>query len=286
MLNVETWAKRTAAVKKESEESGKTHEQWMKVLHELKYKVVLRNVRIKEQKQASWGKITHMSGLETIKEEEGNYDPGASGYDAYEATSSKAGEAPESRKVADPQDQDHINDKLADPQDIMDEITDMTGLEAVTFHMAQVKSFVETARRQKVDLTEERFHTLFIGNPGTGKTRVAELYSEFLTSLGLVNAVTEITTGASLVYNGISEVQFLLDSINEHGIIVINDAHQLRPAQNATGRDTIDYILAEMDRLKGQVIFVFTAHKGKDIESLLGHNPSLRSQLPYVNFDD
>lgn len=226
---------------------------------------------------SGWVSVACEASTSSTDEEEGDGNPGVSGSGgACEAnTSPKSEEAPK-------------RPKLADPQDIIDEVRHMTGLETIASHMVQVKGIVEAAGRHTgFDLTEKRFHTLFIGNPGTGKTRVAELYSEFLTPLGLVNAVTEMTTGASLVYNGISEVQFLLNYINENGIIVINDAHQLRPAQNATGRNTLDYILAEMERLKGQVIFVFTAHKGKDIESLLGQNTSLQRVLPFVvKFDD
>ena len=47
-------------------------------------------------------------------------------------------------------------------------MTEMTGLENVKEHFLRVKSKIDTARRQGVDLKQERFDIVLTGNPGTG----------------------------------------------------------------------------------------------------------------------
>jgi len=47
-------------------------------------------------------------------------------------------------------------------------MTQLTGLETVKAHFLRVKSKIDTAVRQGVDLKQERFDIVLLGNPGTG----------------------------------------------------------------------------------------------------------------------
>jgi hypothetical protein len=51
----------------------------------------------------------------------------------------------------------------------MDEIKEMVGLDNVKEHIQKIASRIETSKRQGADLKKERFGTVFIGSPGTGK---------------------------------------------------------------------------------------------------------------------
>lgn len=55
---------------------------------------------------------------------------------------------------------------------IITEINGLVGLENIKEHLQKIAARVETSTRQGVDLKEERFGTVFIGNPGTGKLTV------------------------------------------------------------------------------------------------------------------
>jgi hypothetical protein len=48
------------------------------------------------------------------------------------------------------------------------EINEMVGLDNVKEHLLKIIARIETSKRQGADLKEERFGTVFIGNPGTG----------------------------------------------------------------------------------------------------------------------
>ena len=53
--------------------------------------------------------------------------------------------------------------------DAIDSIMGMTGLENVKKQVLDIKSKIEIAQRQGVDLTKERFGAVLLGNPGTGE---------------------------------------------------------------------------------------------------------------------
>lgn len=55
--------------------------------------------------------------------------------------------------------------------DEIDTLMGMIGLENVKAKFLTIKAQVDTAIRQNVDLKSERFGTVLVGNPGTGKLR-------------------------------------------------------------------------------------------------------------------
>lgn len=226
-------------------------------------------VKNEESATATTDEISPEKSVDNDKQEEPE-DP-----NAWAVPESKAKQEWEKQKA----DRDQCNQYL-------DEVMDLIGLESVKTKMLEIKSLVDTAQRQGADLTKERFNTLFTGNPGTGKTKIATIYAKFLASMNLVEDNFTSSTGAKLVYEGVHEVKTLISNIDSRGVILIDDAHHLRPTHSSTGRKVLDFITAEMDRLQGEVIFVFTGY-GKDMESLLGHNQSLQSRTPFnIKFDD
>ncbi|ROV99425.1 hypothetical protein VMCG_06406 [Cytospora schulzeri] len=170
----------------------------------------------------------------------------------------------------------------------LDEMMEMIGLESVKTKMLEIKTLVETARRQEVDLKKERFNAVLKGNPGTGKTTFARMLGNFLSSLDLAEDQYTTTTGSKLVYDGINEVRNVLTSQlpDSKGVVFVDDAHILRPNQSGTGRKVLDYIVSKMDQLQGDVIFIFAGY-GKEMETFLSHNQSLESRIPFtIDFDD
>jgi hypothetical protein len=52
----------------------------------------------------------------------------------------------------------------------------LVGLQKVKDQFHDLEKRVEASRKQGMDLTQERFHIKFLGNPGTGKHRSMPLY--------------------------------------------------------------------------------------------------------------
>ncbi|KAK3396789.1 P-loop containing nucleoside triphosphate hydrolase protein [Sordaria brevicollis] len=164
----------------------------------------------------------------------------------------------------------------------MDTLMSMIGLEDVKQEFLSIKSKVDTAVRQGISLTEERFSCSMLGNPGTGKTTVARLYAEFLTDVGVIPGKHFAeTTGAGLAHGGVSGCKKLVDKIlnDGGGVLFIDEAYQLTSGNNPGGGSVLDYLLAEVENLRGKVVFVLAGYS-KQMESFFAHNPGLPSRFP------
>lgn len=164
----------------------------------------------------------------------------------------------------------------------LDELMDMIGLEDVKQEFLSIKSRVDTAVRQGVSLSKERFGCSLLGNPGTGKTTVARVLAKFLTSVGVI-AGTQFkeTTGSALASNGVAGCKKILDDVlNEGGgVIFIDEAYQLTSGNSAGGGAILDFLLPEVESLTGKIVFVLAGYD-KEMESLFSHNPGLPSRFP------
>lgn len=167
----------------------------------------------------------------------------------------------------------------------VDELMNMPGLEAVKEQFLSIMTRVDTCRRQCANLRSERFGSVLLGNPGTGKTIVGRLYAKFLVSMSLVpGSRVEETTAARLIAGGMKELISDLDKIKAigGGVVAIDEAHQLAN----TGGHILDFLLPEMENLTGQIIFILAGYK-KQMEKLFVHSPGLSSRFPcQFQFED
>ncbi|KAH8646473.1 P-loop containing nucleoside triphosphate hydrolase protein [Tricladium varicosporioides] len=164
----------------------------------------------------------------------------------------------------------------------LDELMGMIGLEDVKQEFLSIKSRVDTAVRQGVSLSKERFGCSLLGNPGTGKTTVARLYAKFLTSVGVIAGTTfKEMTGSFLANKGVAGCKKLLDDVlNEGGgVVFIDEAYQLTSGNNVGGRAVLDFLLPEVENLTGKIAFILAGY-GKEMESFFSHNPGLPSRFP------
>ncbi|KAH8883086.1 ATPases of the AAA+ class [Thozetella sp. PMI_491] len=169
---------------------------------------------------------------------------------------------------------------------------DMIGLESVKRRFMEIKNLVDTTRRQGVDLEKEYFGCLLVGNPGTGKTTVAALYGNLLSSLDIVpGSQYETNSGSQLADSGIEGCMKLIEKVETSsydspgGVILIDEADQLLSGQGSSS-GMLEYLAGEIDRLRGKVVFVF-AGCPKPMESFLGSTPGLQSRIPFqIKFDN
>lgn len=176
--------------------------------------------------------------------------------------------------------------KAEDARKAWDEIMNMIGLKSVKEHVQKLKAKVENSIRQNIDLKEERFGAVFMGNSGTGKTTVARIYARYLYLMGIIKQDEIIeTTGTYLSDGGIERTKRYVDKIADGGVMFIDDAMTLDDYNNGT--KILDFLFQEIDRKRGSAVFILAGHE-KGMRKLLGHGTkSVSSLLPNVlTFDD
>ncbi|VUC36636.1 unnamed protein product [Clonostachys rosea] len=190
--------------------------------------------------------------------------------------------SPAEQEWSDMKDQGEANQAL-------DELMELIGLESVKDEFLSTKTSLELKIRQGVPLNKERLSCSLLGNPGTGKTTVARLWGKFLTSIGAVlGDVFEETTGSKLASAGVPGCEKLIEDIKDKdgGVLFIDEAYQLSSGNSPRGKAVLDYLLAEVENLRGQVIFILAGYE-KEMESFYAHNPGLPSRFPItMKFED
>ncbi|KAM0516959.1 hypothetical protein ACHAPE_005071 [Trichoderma viride] len=171
----------------------------------------------------------------------------------------------------------------------LDELMSLIGLESVKGEFLAKKSEIDLAIRQETPLSDSRFSCSLLGNPGTGKTTVARIWGKFLTSLGAIAGdCFEETTGSKLASMGVKGCEDLLEKMKDQGggVFFIDEAYQLSSGNSPGGKAVLDYLLAEVENLRGKVTFVLAGYS-KQMESFFAHNPGFPSRFPItMNFED
>ncbi len=174
------------------------------------------------------------------------------------------------------------------------ELYALTGLENVKQQIREmvdiVTFYTESGRGV---LNKFYMHTVFIGNPGTGKTTVARILTNIYKALGILERGHMVETdrqGLVAGYVGQTALK-TAEKIDEAmgGVLFIDEAYALTGTGNSQqdfGHEVIQTILKRMEDKRGS-FFVFAAGYPDNMEAFLKANPGLSSRFDKVlRFDD
>ncbi|NNF20539.1 MAG: AAA family ATPase [Saprospiraceae bacterium] len=176
----------------------------------------------------------------------------------------------------------------------LDELDQLIGMENIKKEIYNLVDIVNYHKGTGKDVLNNFYlHTVFIGNPGTGKTTVARILTKIYKALGLLERGHIIETdrqGLVAGYIGQTAIK-TNERINEAygGVLFIDEAYALsnfNGLQGDYGNEAIQTILKRMEDNRGE-FFVFAAGYPDNMEVFLKANPGLRSRFDKVlKFED
>ncbi len=174
------------------------------------------------------------------------------------------------------------------------ELNALTGLESIKVEVNEMVKLVRFYQETGKDvLNKFSLHTVFTGNPGTGKTTVARIMSRIYKGLGILEKghLVEVDRQALVAgYVGQTAIK-TGDKITEAmgGILFIDEAYSLANesgAQHDFGGESIQVILKRMEDMRGK-FGVIVAGYTENMQQFIGSNPGLRSRFDkYFQFED
>lgn len=173
-------------------------------------------------------------------------------------------------------------------------LNDLIGIESIK---EEVESFIAVAEMNKrrvdqgLSSSSLSLHSLFLGNPGTGKTSVARLIGEVLFEKGVVAKDTFIEVSRSnLVGRYIGETAIKTREVLQSalgGVLFIDEAYTLSTGgEKDFGIEAINEILSFMENHRSELVIIFAGYTD-DMKRFLEMNDGLRSRIPnHFHFPD
>ena len=176
----------------------------------------------------------------------------------------------------------------------MAELNSLTGLDSIKTEVNEMVKLVRFYQETgKNILNKFSLHTVFTGNPGTGKTTVARILAKIYKGLGILEKghLVEIDReGLVAGYVGQTAIK-TSDKVKEAmgGILFIDEAYSLaqgKDSQNDFGGEAIQIILKRMEDLRGK-FGVIVAGYTDNMHEFITSNPGLKSRFDkYFVFED
>lgn len=190
-----------------------------------------------------------------------------------------------------------IPDKLkmyttnAEEEEAMEQLMSMVGLKTVKEEIQKMLIYAKFKKETPPS------HYIFSGNPGTGKTTVAVILGKILKNIGVLKSGHVIQTLPGQLISGYvgqtaGKARKVFDSA-WNGVLFIDEAYGLLPAQGGTGDKETDFGGAILNMLleytnpdNYKPISFICAGYEKQMEAFLDFNPGLKRRFQVIHFDN
>jgi len=176
-------------------------------------------------------------------------------------------------------------------EDIMTKLNSLVGLTEIKQKVAEHARYLEFIQIRKSKGFKEtekiNIHSVFTGNPGTGKTTVAKMMGKLYKKMGLLSKghVVEVDR-VDLVGEYIGQTAPKTKEVIEKargGVLFIDEAYALARTNDDTkdfGREVIEILVKEMSNGKGDLAVIVAGYP-KEMKHFIQSNPGLRSRFKH-----
>jgi SpoVK/Ycf46/Vps4 family AAA+-type ATPase len=184
-----------------------------------------------------------------------------------------------------PVDEDLLRDSIG-------QLRSMIGLERVKSEIDELVKLVRFYRETGKDFRKSfSLHSVFTGNPGTGKTTVARILAQVFKALGilerghLVECDRQTLVGGYVGQTAIKTGEMVEKAMG--GVLFIDEAYALTEGgQGDYGKEAVEVLLKRMEDHRGEFI-VIAAGYTQNMDRFLESNPGLKSRFDRVfTFED
>ena len=182
-------------------------------------------------------------------------------------------------------------------EDVMLKLEQLIGLENVKRKIrdhAKYIQFLQLRKKKGFEENEEiNVHSVFIGNPGTGKTTVATMMGKLYKKMGLlskghVHSVDRVDLIGEYIGQTAPKVKEAIEKARG-GVLFIDEAYSLARTNDDSkdfGREVIEILVKEMSNGEGDMAVIVAGYP-KEMKHFLDSNPGLKSRFKiFYEFED
>lgn len=186
--------------------------------------------------------------------------------------------------------------KASNVQEVLDKLDrELVGLEPIKTRIREIAALLLVDRvRQRMNLTSETptLHMCFTGNPGTGKTTVAQRMAEILHRLDyvreghLVSVTRDDLVGQYIGHTAPKTKEVLKRAMG--GVLFIDEAYYLYRPENERdyGQESIEILLQIMENQRDDLVVILAGYKDR-MDQFFQSNPGMSSRVAHhLDFPD
>ncbi len=182
-------------------------------------------------------------------------------------------------------------------EELLAELDALIGLESVKKSVRENITYLKFTKLRKEkgykDSDKLALHSIFTGNPGTGKTTVVKMLGKIYQRMGLLSKGHVVEVDRSVLVGEFigqtaPKTKKALDSARG-GILFIDEAYSLARVDDDSkdfGKEVIEVLLKEMSDGAGDIAIIGAGYP-KEMQTFIESNPGLKSRFShYFHFDD